>query len=108
MNHLTPTRATWNGGNASTWRADLLAANGFDNRLKYGGEDRELGERLMNAGLKGRQIRYSAIILHLEHGRPYVNREGLELNLSIRKETKQLHRTRTPFGIVDESDKELE
>ena len=43
MNAVTPTKATWNGMNSSGWRHDLMAANGFDERMRYGGEDLELG-----------------------------------------------------------------
>lgn len=99
MNHITPTHATWNGMNSSGWRKDILAVNGFDERMQYGGEDREMGERLFNMGIRSKQIRYSAIILHLDHGRPYVNQEAWDLNNKIRKETRQSHRIRTEYGI---------
>lgn len=99
MNHITPTHATWNGMNSSGWRADILAANGFDERMQYGGEDRELGERLTNAGLRGKQVRYSAIVMHLDHNRPYVNDEAWQRNNAIRQTTKRLHLTRTAYGI---------
>ncbi len=99
MNAITPARASWNGMNSSGWREDLLAVNGFDERMQYGGEDRELGERLVNMGIRTRQIRYSAIVLHLDHNRPYVNEEAWKLNNQIRKETKLQHRVITPFGI---------
>ena len=102
MNHITPTHATWNDMNSSGWRNDLLAANGFDERMQYGGEDRELGERLTHAGISGRQIRYSAIVLHLDHSRPYVNEAAWRLNNAIRQTTKQQHLTRTAYGIHQE------
>ena len=60
LNLLTPTRASWNGHNSSGWKEDILNANGYDERMQYGGEDRELGERLFNMGIKAKQIRYSA------------------------------------------------
>ena len=44
MNALTPTKPTWNGHNASCWKSDALEVNGFDQRMVYGGEDREFGE----------------------------------------------------------------
>ncbi len=100
MNHITPTHATWNGMNSSGWRTDILAANGFDERMQYGGEDRELGERLTNAGIRGKQIRYSAIVLHLDHSRPYVNEEAWRRNNAIREATKRQHLTRTAHGIT--------
>ncbi|MHC1479942.1 glycosyltransferase [Frateuria aurantia] len=62
-----------NGGrvmscNMSFWRDDLLAVNGFDERMEgYGAEDRELAARLENAGLKRRQLKWAALACHLEH-----------------------------------------
>lgn len=101
MNTITPAKATWNGGNASVWRIHLLAAHGFDERMRYGGEDRELGERLVNAGIKGVQIRYSAIVLHLDHDRPYVNAQAIEENNAIRRYTKEHHLTATEHGTKE-------
>lgn len=97
---LTPTRATWNGHNASGWRADVLRANGFDERMRYGGEDRELGERLVHAGLEGVQVRHRAVCVHLWHERGYDRPEDLEANRAIRRETARLRRRVTPHGIV--------
>ncbi len=74
LNFGTTTRPTWNGNNSSGWRDDILAVNGFDERMKYGGLDRELGERLENAGVHGVHIRYSTVVLHLDHPRGYVKR----------------------------------
>ncbi|MGQ8364170.1 glycosyltransferase family 2 protein [Glaciecola sp. 1036] len=99
LNSLTPTKATWNGHNVSGWREDIFKANGFDERMQYGGEDRELGERLFNAGIKSKQIRYSAICIHLDHARGYVTQEMRDKNAAIRKTTKQQRLTRTPYGI---------
>ena len=48
----TPTGATWNGGNASTWKEALVRVNGFDLDMGYGGEDRAAGERLENIGYR--------------------------------------------------------
>jgi len=99
LNTFTPTTATWNGHNASGFKSDIIAANGYDERMQYGGEDRELGERLFNAGLKAKQIRYSAICLHLDHARGYVKPEMIEKNKAIRATTKSKKITKTPFGI---------
>lgn len=99
MNHITTAKATWNGCNASGWRTDLLAANGFNEEMHYGGQDREFGERLFNAGLRSKQIRYSAIVLHLDHKRPYKTKESIQKNVAIRKHTRQSGITETPHGI---------
>jgi hypothetical protein len=99
LEKLTPTGATWNGHNASGWKKDILAVNGFDERMQYGGQDREMGERLVNAGIEGKQIRYSAICLHLAHERGYKNEESIRKNQAIRKETRQSKLAYTPHGI---------
>ena len=100
LNFVTPTKATWNGHNSSGWKKDLLAVNGFNEQMQYGGQDRELGERLINMGIKGKQIRYSAVCIHLEHKRGYKTIESIQKNKNIRKETKNLKKTWTDFGIV--------
>ncbi|MXV38865.1 glycosyltransferase [Flavobacteriaceae bacterium Ap0902] len=99
LNFLTPTKPTWNGHNASGWKQDILSVNGFDERMQYGGEDRELGERLANNGIKGKQIRYKAICIHLDHPRGYVKEEMWEINDAIRKETRAKRKVETAFGI---------
>ena len=103
LNAVTPTKPTWNGHNSSGWKEDILAVNGFDERMQYGGEDRELGERLFNKGIKSKQIRYSAVCVHLDHARGYVKEEMLIKNAEIRKETKAQQKTYTAFGIKKDS-----
>lgn len=100
LNRLTPTKPTWNGHNSSGWKTDIFNVNGFDERMEYGAEDREMGVRLINAGIKPIQIRYSAICIHLDHARGYVNREALDKNAKIFKQSIQEKKTSTPFGIV--------
>lgn len=100
---ITTTRPTWNGHNASGWRADLIAANGFDERMGYGGQDRELGERLENAGIRGLGIRYRALCVHLDHSRGYADLDTIRHNKAIRRATRAGRITSTPFGI-DRSD----
>ncbi|MFC6097868.1 glycosyltransferase family 2 protein [Flavobacterium qiangtangense] len=99
LNFITPTKASWNGHNASTWKSELLYVNGFNQEMQYGGEDRELGERLFNKGLKSKQIRYSAICVHLDHARGYVNEEMWKKNASIRENTRKNKVVKTLTGI---------
>jgi glycosyltransferase involved in cell wall biosynthesis len=99
MNGITTTRPTWNGHNSSTWREEVLAVNGFDERLGYGGLDREFGERLERCGMRGIQARYSLICLHLEHPRPYRAREIMDANKQIRRDNARLNVRRTRFGL---------
>jgi glycosyltransferase involved in cell wall biosynthesis len=84
MNWITPTKRSWNGHNSSGYKSDILAINGFNHEMQYGGLDRELGERLFNFGLLSKQIRYSAICLHLDHMRGYSSPEIWKKNNSIR------------------------
>lgn len=107
LNRITPTTPSWNGHNASGWKADILAVNGFDERMQYGGEDRELGERLINNGIKPKQIRYSAIVLHLDHARGYVKEEMIIKNREIRRTTESEKRKWTDFGIRQNADAQL-
>ncbi|MGC9452499.1 MAG: glycosyltransferase [Oceanipulchritudo sp.] len=100
LDFLTPTRPTWNNCNSSAFREDIVGVNGFDERMKYGGSDRELGERLWNRGLKSRQIRHRAICLHLDHSRGYATPESIERNMEIRRRTVAEKRTWTRHGII--------
>jgi len=100
LNRLTPTARTWNGHNASGWLKDLIAVNGFDETMQYGGQDCELGYRLSHSGLKTKQIRYTAIVVHLDHKRGYVSEEMLKKSDSIKRATLKSKRTYTPNGIV--------
>lgn len=99
LNRLTPTKATWNGMNSSTWTADLLAINGFNEDMQYGGLDRELGERLWNYGHRSKQIRYQAVCLHLDHPRGYSKPEIWARNQAIRDEVKKTGRHWADNGI---------
>jgi glycosyltransferase involved in cell wall biosynthesis len=100
LNWITPTKATWNGMNSSTWTEAIKACNGFNEDMQYGGLDRELGERLYNYGLKGEQVRYSITCLHLDHPRAYDNPETWRKNYAIRNEVKRTGRFWADNGIV--------
>ncbi|TXR52210.1 glycosyltransferase [Reinekea thalattae] len=103
LNRLTPTKATWNGMNSSGWRDDIVSINGFDERMQYGGLDREMGERLFNKGVKSKQIRYSAVCLHLDHPRGYSKPEIWAFNHALRKKVKAENISWTDFGIQKSS-----
>jgi glycosyltransferase involved in cell wall biosynthesis len=104
LNAFTPTKPTWNGHNASGWKTDLLRVNGFNEQMQYGGQDRELGERLINLGLRGKHVRYHAIVLHLDHPRGYATEESKSRNRQIRNETVRCKLTWTPHGILKQQD----
>ncbi|MCE2612692.1 glycosyltransferase family 2 protein [Flavobacteriaceae bacterium D16] len=100
LNAITPTNASWNGHNSSGWKADIVKVNGFDERMQYGGQDRELGERLFNLGIKSKQRRYSAVCVHLDHKRGYKTPESIAKNKAIRKETRNKRLAWTDYGIT--------
>lgn len=100
LDAISTARASWNGHNASGWKADLVRVNGFDQRMGYGGEDRELGERLVNAGVRGKRVRFHAIAVHLDHPRGYVREEIVAANNRIRKQTRRQCATWTEHGLA--------
>jgi glycosyltransferase involved in cell wall biosynthesis len=101
LDRATPTRPTWNGHNASGWKADLLLVNGYDLDMAYGGLDRALGERLENAGVHGAQVRFRAPVLHLHHERPYVDRAKWRRNREFRARIRREAIVRAPQGIAE-------
>jgi glycosyltransferase involved in cell wall biosynthesis len=98
---VTPTGATWNGHNASTWREAIVAVNGFDLDMGYGGEDRALGERLTNLGYRGRRVRFRAPCLHLDHPRPYADPDVIRVNRRIREDIRRTRDVRTRRGLAE-------
>lgn len=99
FNRISPARATWNGHNASCHREFIVAVNGFDERMQYGGQDREFGDRLLHLGLKARRIRYSAICVHLDHKHGYVTEEMLRRSMEVRMATQRNRTVRAELGI---------
>jgi len=99
LNALTPAKRTFNGNNSSCWRADAVRIGGFDERIRYGGGDREFGYRLVHAGVRPMLVRYSAPCLHLDHARGYRNAAVRALNESIIAETRASRRVRTEHGL---------
>ena len=104
LDAITTAKPTFNNCNSSAWKDDLLAINGYDERMKYGGPDRELGERLENHGVSGKQIRHRAICVHLDHSRGYKTKESVQANLAIRAETRNNKTVWTPHGIDKDAD----
>lgn len=101
LDALSPTSATWNGNNASTWRDTVIRANGFEEEMGYGGQDREFGERLANLGVQGLGVRHRAVLVHLDHGRPYKNMESILRNRELRRETIENGLVRARSGIEE-------
>lgn len=99
LNRVTPTACNLKGANASAWRRDLVAVGGFDERMQWGGLDRELGVRLANAGVRPRHVRYDAVCLHLDHARGYKDPARVAANRRLRLAVQRDGTTRTAHGI---------
>jgi len=99
-NFITTSTPTFNGHSSSAWKKDIIAVNGFNEDMRYGALDRELGERLENKGIKGIQIRYSAVCVHLDHPRSYKNKKDLANNKAIWMKSRNEKLTWTEQGIV--------
>lgn len=56
------------GCNFAFWKNDFIAVNGYNNDLEgWGHEDIELAARLVNAGVKCKQLKMVAVCYHLFH-----------------------------------------
>lgn len=99
LDRISPVKKTWSGGNSSAFRAQLVRVNGFDETMRYGGEDKELGARLINAGVKGQFLRYTAPLLHVYHTRGYVEKSIVQANRAKILETRKTARVWTETGI---------
>lgn len=99
FNALTPTACNFKGSNGSAWLKDILAVNGFDERMPWGGLDREFGVRLVNSGIKPKHVRYNAIVIHLDHKRGYKDPELVAANKALRVNTEKQKARTTPCGI---------
>ncbi len=100
FNHVLRGQADWNGHNASGWKKDLLNVNGFDERMKFGGEDREMGTRLINAGVKITRARYTAVCIHLADTRNLFCQLADAINKRVQGETESGHSRFTQHGII--------
>ena len=100
LDKITTTKPTWNGHCSSGWKKDILSVNGFNELMVYGGEDREIGERLINYGIRPTQIRHQSCLIHLYHKQGYISEEGKAFNQKIRKEVKAKKLAWTDYGII--------
>lgn len=99
FNRLTPTKCNFKGSNGSAWKKDVIEINGFDERMPWGGLDREFGVRLINSGIKPKHVRYNAIVIHLDHKRGYKDPKLVEENKQLRLFNEKHKVTRTDHGI---------
>lgn len=101
MDHLTTTPPRWRGGNASAWREDLVAVNGFEMLMGYGGQDAEIGDRLDNLGVRPLRVRFRAPTVHLWHERPWRDEALMQQNRAHRARVRRSGATRAQSGLAE-------
>ena len=73
------------GCNISFFKEDILRINGYDEFFEgWGGEDEDLGNRLLNSGCKKRYLKFSGIVYHLWHEDKFMY--NLERNFTYKDE----------------------
>ena len=84
--------------NQGWWRADLVAINGFDERMQgWGREDDELAARAFNAGMRKISLRFAGLAIHLHHAERHLDPAGP--NDRILAETRASGRVRCEAGL---------
>lgn len=70
------------GCNMAFWKEDLYRVNGYNEALEmWGQEDAELSYRLVNAGVRKKQLKMGGIQFHLYH--KFASRENLEYHEQV-------------------------
>lgn len=84
--------------NQGWWRSDLVALNGFDERMQgWGREDDELAARAFNAGLRKITLKFAGLAAHLHHAERRL--DTASPNDAILRETRTSGRTRCEAGL---------
>ena len=87
------------GCNLAIWREDLVQVNGYNEEfIGWGREDSELAVRLLNTGVRRRDVRGWALCYHLWH--PPASRTGLSLNDALLAEAVGARATRCKRGLA--------
>jgi glycosyltransferase involved in cell wall biosynthesis len=86
------------GCNMAFWRDDVIRVNGYDETMEgWGREDSELAARLLNNGVRRRNLKFAAVAWHLHHeGRSH---DAFERNDAIFERTVRERRVRCERGI---------
>jgi len=101
LDALTPTPPRFRGGNSSAWREHVVAVNGFDMDMAYGGQDAALGDRLENLGVRPKRIRFRTPAVHLYHERPWRDPEVTRRNSEIRHRIRENREVRAVYGLAE-------
>ena len=92
LDRMMPRSVGFVGCNSSAWKDDILRVNGFDEEIAYGVDDKDLGVRLINAGIRSRRMKYSLVYIHLDHRRTYAD-QRLILRNKVLVNNRRLSRT---------------
>ena len=77
------------GCNMAFWREDLIAVNGYDDKMTFwGAEDTDIAFRLMNHGIRKKAAKFGANQYHLYHKQAPINPENFEILKRTEKEKK--------------------
>lgn len=91
----------WRGAktaNMAVWREDFLRIDGFDESyVGWGHEDADLAVRLIRSGIRRKEGRFAASVLHLWHAA--APRQGLGANEQRLAEVLSADRTRAVLGF---------
>lgn len=88
----------YRGCNTSFFKSDFIKINGYNEVFTgWGREDSELALRFHNLGLKGRRLRYKAIVYHIYHNEK--SRDNLDRNNSVQEKTIQEKIKRANNGV---------
>ncbi|MCF6307118.1 MAG: glycosyltransferase family 2 protein [Flavobacteriaceae bacterium] len=81
------------GCNMSFWKDDFIKINGFNEELiGWGVDDSEMVQRLINNGIKGKRLKYKAIVYHIYHNEQDKSKVGFNENMErIAKEKMITH-----------------
>jgi glycosyltransferase involved in cell wall biosynthesis len=84
--------------NMAFWRADLIAVNGFEERMVgWGPEDKECAARLLHLGIRGKELRFAGLAAHLYHATR--SPQGVNPNDALFAATLETRRTRCDLGL---------
>ena len=96
QNHIIS--AKLRGCNMSYWRKDALKINGYDESFfGWGGEDSEFGNRLHNAGIAGKRLKFAAVVYHIYHFEK--DKSNLDDNINIQMKSRNEKLSFTTDGI---------
>lgn len=86
------------GCHMAFWRDDLIRVNGYDEQMEgWGREDSELAQRLINAGVVRRNLKFSSVAFHLWHRN--ANQDAVARNHERFERTQRERLTRAECGL---------